>query len=263
MNEENRTFRATVLWTVIGLSTFGYFWFQERAARARRERFAQALKEPWVAEPKYLEPMMGGARSEEEKKSDQRFVDLAVKGSGSKDLAAVQLTQMGWEAYRSQNFKLALSRFNQAWLVDPDNGEAYWAFGLMNGLEDRPKETIDLLKKAAELLPESPKKARLYSDIGYAHSVLGDPVEPAAAREKIYKQAEDYYRKAESADPALALAQSQWAMLQFKREKFGDAWEHAAKARKLGGEGLDPEFVKVLEAQTGKKLGSAKPSEKK
>ncbi len=242
------------IWLALALAIVGPICIHEYRAHQARAQFTQALKEPWVADPKYLAPMFGGARSDEQRKSDQRFVDSAIKGSGSKELAALQLTQLGWDAYRKREYKLAISRFNQAWLIDSNNGDVFWAFGLMNGLEERPQETIDLLKKAEALVPEGPKKGRLYSDIAYAYSVLGDPVEPASAREKIYLQSENYYKKAESADPGLAVAQSQWAMLQFKREKYKDAWERAVKAKKLGGEGLDPEFVKVLEAETKKKL---------
>lgn len=257
MSESRRAFRPAVFAAAAVIIAAGFFAYRERAARELRKQYAQALNEPWTANPKYLEPMMGGGqRSEQELREDQRFIELAVKGSGSRELAALQLTQMGWDAYRAQNFKLALSRFNQAWLIDPNNGESYWAFGLMNGLEERTNETIDLLKKAVELVPQSPKKARLFCDLAYAYSIQGDPVEPAAAREVIYTQAEACYQQAEALDPNLALAQSQWAMLQFKREKYRDAWERARRARALGGEGLDPEFVKVLEAQIGKKLAT-------
>ncbi len=255
MSGFKRAFRPAVLAVIAVVLAAGFFAYRERAAREYRKQYAQALNEPWTANPKYLLPMMGGGqKSEEEARADKRFVELAVKGSGSRELAALQLTQMGWDAYRTQNFKLALSRFNQAWLIDPNNGESYWAFGLMNGLEERTADTIGLLKKAVELVPESPKKARLYCDLAYAYSIQGDPVEPAAAREVIYSQAEACYRQAEALDPNLALAQSQWAMLQFKREKFRDAWERAARARTLGGEGLDPEFVKVVEAQAKRSL---------
>ncbi len=237
------------------LLTGSLVWMGNRRGLSRQQRFTQALKEPWTANPKYLLPMFGsGKKTEDEAQSDRRFVEIAVKGSGSSELAAIELSRMGWDAYRKKDYKLAMSRFNQAWLVDPNQGEAYWGFGLMTGLDEKIDDSIGLLRKAAELVPQSPKKARLFCDLAYAYSVKGDPVEPAAEREKIYVQAAKYYEAAEVSDPNLALTQSHWAMLLFKREKFKESWERASRARTLGGEGLDPDFAKAVEAQMKKSL---------
>ena len=62
------------------------------------------------------------------------------------------------------------------------------------------------------------------------------------------------HRAAEKLDPNLSLLYTHWAMLLFKQEKYQDAWQMAGKSKKLGGEDLDPEFVKAVEGEAGKPL---------
>lgn len=246
---------SKVFIALMALGALGLFARLYFSAKQSPPPAVPVSQDSWQSDPKYLQPMLGGTpRTEAEKRADEDFVEASVKSAGNRELAAVQYGKMGWDAYKKKDYKASMGRFNQAWLLNPDYAEPYWAFGLMVGNQGNIDGSIALLKRSSALMPDQPKKARFLCDLAYAYHIKGDPVEPKAAREKIYAEALDCYRAAEKLDPNLSLLYSHWAMLLFKQEKFKDAWQMAAKSKKLGGEDLDPDFVKAVEGEAGKPL---------
>ena len=62
---------------------------------------------------------------------DQDFL-AAVKEATGGDMASgyQQIVKKGWKAFLAGDQETAIKRFNQATLIDPDRGEAYWGFAL-------------------------------------------------------------------------------------------------------------------------------------
>lgn len=77
----------------------------------------------------------GKVRTAEQLEADKRFVDgvtAAVRG----DLKAAYAGALdrGWRAFAQKDYETAIRRFNQAHLIDPRRGEAYWGFALSTAL---------------------------------------------------------------------------------------------------------------------------------
>jgi tetratricopeptide (TPR) repeat protein len=68
-------------------------------------------------------------KSAKMKKADEAFRKTAIKQNGSADSAARVYLRFGWRHFASGDPETAMKRFNQAWLLDPQNPSVYFAFG--------------------------------------------------------------------------------------------------------------------------------------
>lgn len=62
-------------------------------------------------------------------KADQRFRQNAVQQHGSAVAAARFYRAAGWQEFKNGKPGAAMEKFNQAWLLDPEAPETYFAFG--------------------------------------------------------------------------------------------------------------------------------------
>ena len=76
-------------------------------------------------------PMFGDNCNKSAKalKADQQFIQEAVKKHGSADAAAQFYRTAGWQDFKSDKTTAAMEKFNQAWLLDREAPETYFAFG--------------------------------------------------------------------------------------------------------------------------------------
>ena len=78
-----------------------------------------------------LKPMYGDkcVKSAKLQKADKDFRELAIKQNGSADSAAKFYLFAGWKYFHGRDAETAMKRFNQAWLLQPENPAVYFAFG--------------------------------------------------------------------------------------------------------------------------------------
>ncbi|MDP2878931.1 MAG: hypothetical protein Q8N74_05320 [Sulfuricella sp.] len=68
-------------------------------------------------------PMYGEREKTAEMKSaDAAFVVSLQKQGLSREEGAKQVIQSGWSYWAKRDMATAMARFNQAWLLDPENG---------------------------------------------------------------------------------------------------------------------------------------------
>jgi hypothetical protein len=67
-------------------------------------------------------------------------------------LPAQDAATRGWIALRARNLDEAMRRFNQAWLIDPNSGQALWGMGAVQGLAGKTPESLDLFREAEPLM---------------------------------------------------------------------------------------------------------------
>lgn len=83
-------------------------------------------------------PMYGGMNRQDVptlKEADRAFIAGATSAFGDRQKASRAWADRGFRVYANGDSKMAMQRFNQAWLLDPENPESYWGFGLI--LRDR------------------------------------------------------------------------------------------------------------------------------
>ncbi len=123
--------------------------------------------------------MYGKAKkTQQQLDADKKFIEESVKLAGSREAAAKFTAARGWQHLKKREIEIAMQRFNQAWLLDPNFYGTYWGFGVIQGNKGNLKECIEFLKKANQLSPSS--NVRLLSDLAHAEKLLKDQQEKAS-----------------------------------------------------------------------------------
>ena len=109
--------------------------------------------------------------------ADNEFIKTITKDQTRKE-ASQYAAFRGWEYCNKGDLSTAMKRFNQAWLLDPENPAVFWGFGVVLGKQfkfdevsiDKLDQSIDMLEKAVML---SPPNGRLLSDLALSYTLKG------------------------------------------------------------------------------------------
>ena len=179
---------------------------------------------------------------------------LATNPEHSKGLAG-----LGWKYFYKGDLDTAIKRFNQAWLFDEKNYQAYWGFGIICGKravaeedsEHNIKDSIKHLKKAISLTTPNPK---LLTDLGYSQTnfaALLDGQNKKADAEKELEEAARIFQEAEKLDSNCPLLFENWSYALFYLGNYQEAKAKMDRATSLGIKFSD-DYVKDLLQQLGK-----------
>ncbi|MBE2179050.1 MAG: hypothetical protein IAE97_01065 [Chthoniobacterales bacterium] len=159
-------------------------------------------------------------------------------------------SELGWKHLAKGDLSTAMKRFNQAWMLDRKNPEAFWGFGIVMGrraagsdTEENLEESIRLLTKAREL---NPANGRITGDLAFSHSLLGNLRESQGGdgRENFGK-ADALFAEAFRMDPKYPPIAANWAVLKFYTGDYKEARKLITEAQALGCT-PDPEFLEDL-----------------
>ena len=99
-------------------------------------------------------PMYGEVeKTEKLKTSDTSFIAAIEQQYSSRKEGAKQVVLSGWSYWQKQDRATAMSRFNQAWLLDPENGDAYHGFALATAERGGSPTDVERLFKLAVSKP--------------------------------------------------------------------------------------------------------------
>lgn len=193
-------------------------------------------------------PMYGGIeKSAKMKMADSIFINAIVKQYGSKDKAFDAYINFGWHYLSKNEFSESIKRFNQAWLIYPENFNVYWGFGAVLLKRKEFDKSVDMINKAFKLNPDNVK---LIIDV--AQTYTGKAVDGSKSTEEknmYLTKAITLYERANRLDPNSAMLYSQWAITSFYQGKYRDTWDKIYKAKKLDTNCcIPPEFITELES---------------
>lgn len=148
-----------------------------------------------IPEPMYggiREPMQSGKNGISATKEQLQYFSKAT-------------AQLGWQYLFQKNDPVtAMKRFNQAWLQNPQNYEAYWGFGIIRGMQaessDKSKtekylnESADFFLKAIKCEVPANLVNRLHLDLANSYNGLGVFYQ----HEKKQAMSEDFFNKAKT-----------------------------------------------------------------
>lgn len=159
--------------------------------------------------------------------------------------------KLGWKYYYNGDHVTAIKRFNQAWMFDRSNPEAFWGFGVIMGIraiEENPEnnlnESIKFLKKANELSRNNP---RLMVDFAYSETMLGSFLKRNQKKEfqDHFDKARNLFKESEKLEKDYPLLYSNWSVLEFFEGKYIEAKEKLGIAKTLGFK-PNPDYEKDL-----------------
>lgn len=168
--------------------------------------------------------------------------------------ASKGVAKLGWQYYYRGDLDTAIKRFNQAWMLNRENVEAFWGFGVILGRradnedpERNLKESIRFLEIAQK---KAPSNARILVDLAQSHTSLGafynDSKRPGANDE--FNKARALFDAAEKLEPEYPLVYADRSILNFYAGDYVRAKEQLDKAKSLGFT-PDPKYVADLESK--------------
>lgn len=122
-------------------------------------------------------------------KADQDFITSVRKTtSGHLEQGAERAMQAGWQMIGNGDIEGAIRRFNQAWLLTPEDGAIYWGFAVATGIRGDDDAVVDrFFEKTRSILGDS---SRLLCDWARIHEQRGH-----------FARAHDYFTQAAAVDP--------------------------------------------------------------
>jgi len=180
------------------------------------------------------------------KSGDEKLIADTTKHYGTREKASTAFVNNGFGHYQRDDLTNAMRRFNQAWLLDPNNPEVYAGFGSV--LHDKGKncEAMEMMEKAISLNPPSfqgifPDAARIIT-----LCATGDMGLTNEAKIKLFERSESLYKIAETIEPNKKYVYGSWATAYYWRGQYPMAWAMVAKERSAGGK-PNQKFLKLLQ----------------
>ncbi len=217
------------------------------------------------AEDISLQPQYGHwPKTEEQKAADQEFIaSAAARFDGNRTLAAEQLAEIGWQLFKQGNSPQAMRRFNEAWLLDNDNGRALWGMGAVSqrarlwgqalALYDQAKRTqsdkLDFSIDYARTLGNAALQRRT---VGGAMPVTrtgqGGARLLAEKRSGLLQEALSLYAKNYEKAPENILNLQYWAILLYSIGDYAQAWDKIKLAEASPQHrGISQKFMNLLQ----------------
>lgn len=100
-------------------------------------------------------PMYGSSAGKPHKLSekDAAFIATIEKAGKTRQAVAKDVIRQAWEAYGRTDYTSAIRKFNQAWLLDPENGDAYHGFALISTVRDKNADEAEKFFRMALAKP--------------------------------------------------------------------------------------------------------------
>jgi tetratricopeptide (TPR) repeat protein len=167
------------------------------------------------------------------KAGDEWFIEGLTKKFGSREKASKAFSERGMELYKQDNLEEAMKRFNQAWLLDENNYEAYWGFGVVMHDKKMAEESLKWLEKAYAL---NSNNAYLIADLAVMKTEAGrNQKYTETERMEIFKNCDLLFKKAISLEPNNSYIYYQKARALYAQKKFNEALMCIQKYKDLGG----------------------------
>jgi tetratricopeptide (TPR) repeat protein len=246
----------TILQLVVALSLGLCLAYPAQAQRKGRPGTVAnadgSLGAPASPRPARLQPLFGGLTPAQATQVIGAAQLKAIAASfASPAEASAFFTTKGFEYLRENQPDTATYRFNLAWLLNPQNAEAYRGLGIIASAQPTADAAIALLTKGLALAPTN---VLLMSDLGASHLIRYSTTK----KKKDLAVAMDLLQRATTADPVNAVAWQQLARGLYYQEKYPEAWAAVHKGQSQGVSNLDFELISDLLAKLPDPQGTFK-----
>lgn len=178
------------------------------------------------------------------KAADERLIEGTIKKFGNREKAAAEIVERGFRLYLQDDLAVAMKRFNQAWILDPDNPEVYWGFATV--LHNRG-ENCEAMRMIDKSLSFGRYITGLYADAGriIVLCTVSDSSLSLDQRKKRLERSEALYAEALQRDDNKGYVFASRATACYWLGDYADAWRMVKKARDAGAPPKD-EFLSML-----------------
>ena len=178
------------------------------------------------------------------KAGDEEFIAAVTKEYGSREAASQKWVDQGFVFYFQDNYAKAMQRFNQAWLLNPQNPDVFHGFAVVYHDEGHNCDARDMIVRALDLGLKDPTvmadAGRIYTLCSVSDKKLDDQ-----ARASAFAESDALYAQAAAAAPKVGYIYNSWATACYWRGDYARAWEMVAAARDRGQQPAD-QFISML-----------------
>lgn len=195
--------------------------------------------------PARLQPLFGGLSvAQATQLLGAGRLDAVAQSFSSRTEASTFFVQKGFEYLNENKPDTAAYRFNLAWLLNPQNADAY--HGLAVVASSRPNAAPDAgLALLTQALTLAPANATILADLGAVYLNRYAKTQ----KKKDLTTASGYLQRALVIDPANAAAWQATARVHYHQKDYTAAWEALRKGQTLDMSSLDFEFISELLAK--------------
>jgi len=200
-------------------------------------------------------PMFGfpdHERSASQNISDKQFIKRIAGGAGSLRKASKKYTTFGWIELRKGNPENAIYLFNQSWLLDPTNYQAFWGFGSVVLAGNKPKEAVMFFEKSLDLVNDDKQINRLLVDTAKAYVLLGSDIKKSdrVKSDEYFRKSISLIEKALTINPGYYQAYFIGATSYYQHGDYKSSWEIIKRGRTVYKyDPFDSKFIRELSAK--------------
>ncbi|MDB5016786.1 MAG: hypothetical protein JWQ84_1618 [Mucilaginibacter sp.] len=206
--------------------------------------FAQQISYPQFQEEAKseinLQPEYGNVpKSTGQLEEDRIFIETVLRQDTTRRKGSDHLVKLGFIYLSKGDFETAMRRFNQAWLLDSKNENAYWGYGAIYGSFNDYNKAIIQYDKGLVLNPQSSviltDKATLYF---MQFQQEQDPVKLSTAV--------DLLKRSYAIDAANVNTTYKLSICYFLNKDCINAWKFYNECQKLGGQPIAENYTSAL-----------------
>lgn len=171
--------------------------------------------------------------------NDNMFIQSAEKKFGNKTLASQKYADLGWYYFQKGVLDTSMFRFNQSWLLDSSNANAYWGFAALTGKNGYYKESADYFRKSWSI-DSTNKNLPLDWSISLL-SQFNKTYDKSLVNEAI-----NVINKAIKLDASNAHAYFTLAICNFYISNYNESWLYIHKAKDIDEKVINSDFINSL-----------------
>ncbi|TDE12793.1 tetratricopeptide repeat protein [Dyadobacter psychrotolerans] len=178
-------------------------------------------------------------KNDKQKLADQELIDESIAREGTRRKASEAFVRNGFNLFYKGDVQTAMSRFNQAWLLDPENENAFWGFGaIYYSFQDIP----NALKQFDEGLVLNPRSSNILTDKGTIYmSKYHNEKDTTALNNAI-----DYFNNSYEVDSLNQNTAYKLSVAYFTKKECDNAWKFYDVCKKLGSKHITEGYTNAL-----------------
>jgi predicted Zn-dependent protease len=194
-------------------------------------------------------PMYGGTdrySNPEFIDKDKLFIAKATRTFGTREHASEGYVEHGFEHYSNNKFNKSMQRFNQAWLLNPDNPYVYLGFGLLLNKKEQSCEATTMFKSANE---KGLKESGFLADYAYTSAQCA-LLKEKNEQQELFDVSNDLHNVASQTTnkPLRAYVYHSWARSYFLQNNFSKSKEMIELSKSLSGK-IDPALLQSIKKE--------------
>lgn len=193
--------------------------------------------------PMYGQPKVD--RPPELKQADKDFIKDVTNAIPDRNEASKRWWAQAEKFMAQGDLDFAMRRYNQSWLLDPNNYQPYWGFARVSLEQGKTAEAIEFLSKAKDLIDDPFQEVALLADTGTAYTLMAEAI-TGEERDHYFSLANKNFLASTELDPKYANSWRRWAFSLFEQGRYLEAWAKVKRARELNAQPFPKPFISAL-----------------